>query len=265
MRILLYITFASLFLIGPLYLADAAYADDNVGSIISLRGNATIIREQQSLQAQVRDGVLFNDTIKTYQASRAKMLFIDDSILTLGENSNAVIKDFLYGQGTENKSIFQLIDGTMRAIVGKTNFEVHTPTAVAAARGTVILFETGIENGKQYTRIVCIEGHVYARSTYPTIVGSVKIEPGQMTTVFDGEPLSAPIITPPHMKERLLSVTDVSQYELPLPKPVALKKIKEGMLHKPSLNRIVNDAPLQTQDPGVRGVTPVTIDIQFPD
>jgi len=124
---------------------------------------------------------------------------------------------------------------------------------------------TGTENGKQYTRIVCIEGHVYARSTYPTIIGSVKIEPGQMTTVFDGEPLSAPIITPPHIKERLLTGTDVSQYEVPMPKPVALKKIKEGILHKPSLNRIVNDAPLQTQDPGVRGVTPVTIDIQFPD
>ena len=39
------------------------------------------------------------------------MLFIDDSMLTLGENSNAVIKNFLYGKGTDNKSIFQLIDG----------------------------------------------------------------------------------------------------------------------------------------------------------
>lgn len=265
MRRLLHITLASLFIISTVCFVDVTFADDNVGSIVSLRGKATIQREQQSLQAKVRDGILFNDTVKTYQASRAKMLFIDDSILTLGENSNAVIKDFLYGKGTENKSIFQLIDGKMRAIVGKTNFEVHTPTAVAAARGTVILFETGTENGKQYTRIVCIEGHVYARSTYPTIIGSVKIEPGQMTTVFDGEPLSAPIIAPPHIKERLLTGTDVSHYELPMPKPVALKKIKEGMLHKSSLNRIVNDAPLQTQDPGVRAVTPVTIDVQFPD
>lgn len=252
-------------MISPVYLVDAAFADDNVGSLVSLRGKATIQRGQQSLEAKVRDGILFNDMVKTHQASRAKMLFIDDSILTLGENSNAVIKDFLYGKGTENKSIFQLIDGKMRAIVGKTNFEVHTPTAVAAARGTVILFETGQEDGRQYTRIVCIEGHVYARSSYPTIIGSVTIEPGQMTTVFDGEPLSAPIITPPHIKERLLNSTDVSHYELPLPKPAPLRKIKEGMLHKPSLNRLLKDAPLQTQDPGVRGMTPVTIDIQFPD
>ena len=252
-------------MICPFYLADVTFADDNVGSVVSLRGKATIQREQQSLQAKVRDGILFNDTVKTYQASRAKMLFIDDSILTLGENSNAVIKDFLYGKGTENKSIFQLIDGKMRAIVGKSNFEVHTPTAVAAARGTVILFETGTENGRQYTRIVCIEGHVYARSTYPTIIGSVKIEPGQMTTVFDGEPLSSPIITPPHIKQRLLTGTDVSHYELSMPKPVAIKKIKEGMLHKPLTERIVNNTPMKNQDPGVRGLTPVTIDVLFPD
>ena len=75
------------------------------------------------------------------KASRTKMRFIDDSILTLGENSRVSIKEYIYSKDKGGKSIFNLLDGKMRSVVGKTRFEIHTPTAVAAARGTIILLQ----------------------------------------------------------------------------------------------------------------------------
>ena len=73
------------------------------------------------------------DTVATMKASKAKMLFNDDSILTLGESSKVVIKEYVYNKGKGGTSVFNLLEGKMRSVVGKTKFQIHTPTAVAAA------------------------------------------------------------------------------------------------------------------------------------
>ena len=89
----------------------------------------------------VNSGIQPNDTVRTAAGSRVKMKFVDDSVLTLVDNSKLVIKEFLYSKEKGGKSIFNLLDGKMHSIVGKTKFEVQTPTAIAAARGTVIFFQ----------------------------------------------------------------------------------------------------------------------------
>lgn len=139
----------SLLFIG---LADTALAEEDVGAIVAIRGKDFIQRDDKSFEAEVSDNLFMNDTVSTRKASRAKMLFIDDSVLTIGENSKVVIKEVIYSKHKMGRSVFSLLEGKMRSIVGKTQFEVHTPTAVAAARGTVILTETGImDDGRRYT------------------------------------------------------------------------------------------------------------------
>ena len=141
-------------------LSGIAVAKDDVGTVVAVRGKAIIDRDKRTIEAKVKDSIFFNDTVSTPAASRAKMLFIDDSILTLGEKSRVVINEFVYSKDKGGRSIIGLIDGKMRSIVGKTNFEVHTPTAVAAARGTIMLFEIGIKDGKKFTTMICHEGRV---------------------------------------------------------------------------------------------------------
>ncbi len=119
------------FIVG---LSGMALAKDDVGTVVAVKGKAIIDRDKRAIEAKVKDSIFFNDTVATLEASRAKMLFIDDSILTLGEKSKVVINEFVYSKDKGGRSIISLIDGKMRSIVGKTNFEVHTPTAVAAAR-----------------------------------------------------------------------------------------------------------------------------------
>lgn len=185
----------------PLLLAilavSNAYGDEQfVGKFVQLRGTATIERGKSQLPAQVKGGVLSSDVITTSNSSRAKLLFIDDSVLTMSDNSKLVVKEFIYSKGKEGKSVYNLLEGKMRSVVGKTRFEVHTPTAVAAARGTVIYFDVGTANNQKYSRIICLEGSVQIRNVVSTIAGQVTLTPGTMVIVRANEPPPPPVPAP---------------------------------------------------------------------
>lgn len=118
-------------------------AERDIGKVVALRGTATIERGNSRMEAAVGSPLRVSDRIETDADSRVKLVFIDDSVLTLGENSRLQVKDFLYSKGKRGKSIYNLLEGKLHSVVGRTRFEMQTPTAVAAARGTVIYFEVG--------------------------------------------------------------------------------------------------------------------------
>jgi hypothetical protein len=244
----------SIFLLVSVY----AQAADTVGSFVAIRGKATIERERTVHEARLKESIFLNDTVATPEASRAKMLFIDDSVLTLGEKSQAVIKEYVYSRDKGGKSIINLLDGKMRAIVGKTKFEIHTPTAVAAARGTVILCETSIVNGKQVTTFICVEGEFTVTGTFPGSEGSALLTPGMMITITAGELFPAPFQAPGGNTENLLNATNIS-YELSIPGPAEIT-LGPGSFIIEQMNLL----PPVDQQPGTINTTPVTIDIIFP-
>jgi hypothetical protein len=171
---------------------SAAFGAEDVGSVVALKGRALINRESKTIEAKLKEGVILKDIIETKEKSRAKLLFVDESVLTLKENSKASIKDFVYSREKGGSSVFTLLDGAMRTVVGKTNFEVHTPTTVASARGTVIDFIIGISGGVAFTTIMCFEGEVIISSSDPNFPGIIVLKPGMMITVFAGQPLPEP-------------------------------------------------------------------------
>jgi ferric-dicitrate binding protein FerR (iron transport regulator) len=170
----------------------AAAPGAEVGSIVNLKGGAVIERGGQKLDAKVNDKLQLQDTVSTRAESRAKLLFLDESILTLAPNSRVNMKEFVYSREGGGTTIFNLIEGKMRAVVGKNKFEVHTSTTVAAARGTIIQFEVGVKDGKPFTRIICLEGTVEVRSSDPSIPGSIFLHAGEEVLIFEGEPLPTP-------------------------------------------------------------------------
>jgi len=167
----------------------------DVGSVVAVRGDAVIERDAKVIGAKLKDGIQLRDSVETRERSRVKMLFIDDSVLTLGEKARVVIKEFVYQKGSGGKSIFNLLDGKMRSVVGKSSFEIHTPTLVAAARGTVFDCEAGQTSGKSFSTCTSYEGQVEIRSIDPTITGRVTLRPGMSITVVSGQPLPAPTMS----------------------------------------------------------------------
>ena len=115
-----------------------------VGLYTAVSGRVTALHTGQAAPAPVslRGDVYFKDVIETQAGSRAKALFEDDSLLTIGEQSRVEVSEHVYDPSNNQRStVLRLVRGKMRALVGKvfgqgSRYEVHTPTAVAAARGT---------------------------------------------------------------------------------------------------------------------------------
>jgi len=204
---------------GGLVLAVAgATCAEPVASVVALRGKATVERGGRRLDAQPKLGIELQDTVATAEGGRVKLLFIDDSVLTLAEKSRMSVDTFIHSRSDRGSSLFNLLDGKMRAVVGKTRFEVKTPTVVAAARGTVILFDTGILNGQPFTRVTCLEGIVDIRAlTAAPGTPPVLLSPGHSIIVKAGQPMPVPMLLSPAELEKLKLDTSTSGAEIKLP------------------------------------------------
>ncbi|MBI5741647.1 MAG: FecR domain-containing protein [Nitrospirae bacterium] len=216
-----------------MFFSGAASAGSDVGAVVAVKNRAIIAREKQEFDAKVKDGIFSIDTVTTLEASRAKMLFRDDSVLTLGEKSRLVVKEYVYNEGQRGASVFNLIDGKMKAIVGNTNFEVHTPTALAGARGTVILFENGVVAGRRRTTIISEEGSVEIKNIDSNIPKKIILEPHWMTTVWEGEAPTEPEPAPLELIVRLSGQTDMGYQEITVIDPVVTET---GLLYTPDLS-----------------------------
>ena len=208
--------------LGALILLSAVSgicAEEKVGTVVALRGTASIERDRAGIKAQVNTPILLRDTVATAPASKVKLLFIDDSVLTLAENSRMVVKEFVAAKEGGGRSIFNLLDGKMRSVVGKQKFEVHTPTAVAAARGTVILYEVGFSDGRQFTRIICVEGEVEVRGVVADVGQSVTLKAGMEIVIVEGMPFPAPVNVSPETMKLLMESTSMAGLEITVPTP----------------------------------------------
>jgi len=179
----------------------AAAAPKEVGNIRDLRGAAYILREKQKNEAQKNEPVFKSDTVSTVGKSRVKILFIDDSVVMVGENSSFVVSEYL--REGKNISVFNLVDGVMNVIVGKSKFEVRTPTAVTAARGTSYL--VWVEGSK--TGLAVTEGRVDFSEINAAPDKKLLVPAGRTSYIEIGKPMVVATRTNPDLIKRFYEET----------------------------------------------------------
>lgn len=238
------LSFFSIVLCMSLLFSTLCHGAD-LGSVVAVRGAASLERSGKSLDAKPRLAVELKDTATTKAASRLKLLFIDDSVLTLGENSRMAIDTFVHNRSDRGKSLFNLLDGKLRAVVGKTAFEVTTPTVVAAARGTVILFEAGLMEGKAYSRITSLEGLVDVRPLAALEAPPILLSPGMSILVRAGETAPAPEKLAPATLRQMAESTSTTGSEILLPPPA----IEPLLPPVPALEQMPLTPPIDNQQP----------------
>ena len=87
------------------------------------------------------------DTIRTGFDSQAKVILVDDTTLTIDEDTEITIQSLHVGAAaTTDRSIIRQTRGKMRTVVGsafggQTRMEIHTPTAVVGVKGTDLTSE----------------------------------------------------------------------------------------------------------------------------
>ena len=137
-----------------LLLAGVANAsnDNFVGIIGAAVGD---IKNQKNEKLANGSKIFFGDTIISSSESNAQILFLDQTVLTLGEETEITIDEFIYDPNSNDGSFVSTVkSGTVKFITGQIskknpdNLEVKVPAGTLGARGTefVVLSEAKNES-----------------------------------------------------------------------------------------------------------------------
>lgn len=136
-----------------LWIAAAAVAQP-VGQILVLHGEATAVDPDGAVRAlQLNASVFPRDRILTAEESRLQILFVDDSLLSVGEKSDLVIDEYVYSPAskTGNAASHSLASGLFRVVTDKITrlnpegFRVRTRMATIGIRGCDLGFRIEAE------------------------------------------------------------------------------------------------------------------------
>lgn len=148
------------------------------GEVIDLQGEALIQPAGGTAKpAALKQTVAVGDKLETKATGALKILFVDDTILTLKENSKTLITEFLFDpKAGKRKTVLNVLAGKARTTVGKffgddQMVEIKTPTAVAGIRGT----DVGVLVKRIKTNFYCFDGEFISYNIdFPDKVVSVK-------------------------------------------------------------------------------------------
>lgn len=137
-----------LLIFGVLILSETGFA--SIGEIVAKRGDAWADNSSQKRDLKIKSKIFKNDRIETGKRGRLQIMFLDETIASLGPESIMIVKDYTWNEQsgkfeTEAKQgLFHIMGGKM---VGKTpeNFKVKTPVASIGIRGSMFAFKISEE------------------------------------------------------------------------------------------------------------------------
>jgi hypothetical protein len=124
-------------------IATSAAADDPAGIIKTFKGAASIVRQERVVPAAGGLKIFKGDTVKTGPDGSLGIIFEDDTLLSLGPNSEVVLNEYIFAPAQGNMSIvIRMIKGTVAYLSGiiaklsPQSVKFETPTATLGVRGT---------------------------------------------------------------------------------------------------------------------------------
>ena len=122
-----------------------ALASERIGTIGIVIGQADVVN--RNIDLKIKENIYFGDVIRTGAQTNLQILFEDETVFTIGENTEIVINEFIYdpNQNNElNKISAELIQGSLKVVTGliskenPENLLITLPTGVLATRGTEV-------------------------------------------------------------------------------------------------------------------------------
>ena len=133
-------------------IAQTACAQTTVGTVTDVSGVVNVTRGGSTMTAVKQMPIFLHDKIATQPGGSIKIGMVDNSSLQLGEKGILTMDESVLINGVGAPSRVGLLGGKLHALIGgamrgnTTTFEVHTPNAVGAVRGTEfdISYEEGV-------------------------------------------------------------------------------------------------------------------------
>jgi len=191
--------FAIAVLAAMMPVAARAQTAQTVGTITQLTGSAGVQRGTAAIPAALNMPVQLHDRITTQPGASLTIGMIDNSSLQLGPGATLAIDDSMVVNGTAAPSKVGLLGGSLHSLIvgamrgASPTFEVHTPNAVGAVRGTEwdTTYSEGVSRKDykdclQFTDFAVQDGVVNVSNPLNPAAGSQDIHGGEKTTVACG-------------------------------------------------------------------------------
>lgn len=181
----------------------ASFAQETVGDVTSISGVAELERGGSRVAVIQSMPIRVHDTISTAVKSEVTVTLLDGSELVLSESSSCSIDQYSMTATARRQGSIGLWGGHLRAIVNGMggvvpDFQVHTPNATTAVRGTE--FEVAYIAGRpcpedrsclRYTTVGVFHG-VVAVANVSNPAQAVLVNEGYETTVACEAPATSP-------------------------------------------------------------------------
>lgn len=180
-----------------------------IGKVIALEGNAEVCHDgsTQWQSLSVKDILSGLDTIRTGKKSKLKIFLLDDSTIIVGAQSVMKLEKLVmrpsenYRDTRVRLSIGKARFEVRKMFSPKSNWKVHTPTAIAGVKGTdfmVFVFSP------ELTEILVSAGFVDVRNILLDILGEVRLRRNFVTEVrINHPPIKPKRIKTKQMREML--------------------------------------------------------------
>ncbi len=128
--------------------------------------------------------IFYGDTIVVKSKSNAQILFLDETVMTVGEDTELTIDDFIYDPQTNNGNfVTNIKSGVVKTISGKISeknpdkLEIKIPNGSLGVRGTEFL--VSLNDKKESTVLLLGPG---PENTLGMVPGNIKLTDGINTT-----------------------------------------------------------------------------------
>lgn len=133
-------------LILPLLLSfslSAFAADNTVGIVKTVKGDAMVISNGQQVQAKVGTPIASGDVLKTGSGASMGVTFKDNTVMSFGPDTELTVDEYIYAPSKGNLKLGATIKkGTLAYLSGAIAklkpeaVSVRTPTGTIGVRGT---------------------------------------------------------------------------------------------------------------------------------
>ncbi len=167
----------------------------NVGIVNTMSGVVENYHEGTVRPEQMKTGskIYLNDRLVTMKESKVQIVFRNDSVITLGPESELIVTRDVYDASSgRRETILSLVKGKVRSVIGRnysqsgSKFEVHTATAIAGARGTENLVDS--QQNPPKTTVYGITDTTFVRNSDDSVEGEAGLTPGKGANVLPGQP-----------------------------------------------------------------------------
>ena len=168
-----------------LFTTQVFAAIEQIGVIGFVTGD---VFNQKGEKLNVGDSIFFGDTIRASEGAKSQLMFIDQTVMTIGAKTELTIDEFVYDPAESTGKILTTIKaGSVKILTGKIsennpeNLEVKTPAGTIGTRGTE--FKASVDPVTTESKILLVgPGPNNQLNLRP---GSVEVSNGLGTVILD--------------------------------------------------------------------------------